>query len=50
MSYSGKMISDPQTEEGITKVEWMSADEISSIKDVAWLSLADLINTSVLRG
>jgi len=50
MSYSGDMICDPQTEEGITKVEWMSADEISKKKDLAWLSLADLINTSILRG
>jgi 8-oxo-dGTP pyrophosphatase MutT (NUDIX family) len=49
MSYSGEMISNPQSEEGITKVEWMSADEISNIKDLAWLSLADLINTFVLR-
>jgi 8-oxo-dGTP pyrophosphatase MutT (NUDIX family) len=49
MSYSGDMICDPQTEEGITKVEWMSADEISKKKVLAWLSLADLINTSILR-
>ena len=49
MDYSGDMIYEPQTEEGITKVAWLSADEISRIKDVAWLSLADLINTSILR-
>jgi 8-oxo-dGTP pyrophosphatase MutT (NUDIX family) len=49
MEYSGKMISEPQTEEGITKVEWMSPDEISQIKGLAWLSLADLINTYILR-
>ncbi len=50
MSYPGEMICDPQTEEGITKVEWMTADEISKKKDLAWLSLADLINRSILRG
>ncbi|MGD0581947.1 MAG: NUDIX domain-containing protein [Bacteroidales bacterium] len=49
MEYSGEMISDPQTEEGITKVEWMSPDEISVIKGLAWMSLAELINTSILR-
>jgi 8-oxo-dGTP pyrophosphatase MutT (NUDIX family) len=49
MDYSGRMISEPQTEEGITRVEWMSPDEISIIKGLAWLSLADLINNSILR-
>ncbi|HVN57870.1 MAG TPA: NUDIX domain-containing protein [Bacteroidales bacterium] len=50
MEYSGSTDTEPQTEEGITRVEWMSADDISEIKDLAWLSLADLINKSVLRG
>ncbi len=50
MNYEGNLVSEPQVEEGITKVEWMSPDEISRIKGLAWLSLADLINTSVLRG
>jgi 8-oxo-dGTP pyrophosphatase MutT (NUDIX family) len=49
MSYNGEMISDPQTDEGITKVEWLMPDEISKIKDGAWLSLTDLINSSILR-
>jgi 8-oxo-dGTP pyrophosphatase MutT (NUDIX family) len=49
MSYDGKMISEPQTTEGITRVEWLLPDEISKIKNGAWLSLNDLINTSVLR-
>lgn len=49
MNYNGPMITEPQTEEGITKVEWLSADELSKIKSTAWLSLMDLINTSVLR-
>lgn len=49
MKYSGKMITEPQTDEGITKVAWLSPDEISSIKGLAWLSLEDLINTSILR-
>jgi hypothetical protein len=43
------MISDPQTDEGITKVVWLMPDEISKIKDGAWLSLTDLINSSILR-
>jgi 8-oxo-dGTP pyrophosphatase MutT (NUDIX family) len=49
MSYDGNMVSDPQTDEGITKVEWLMPDEISKIKDGAWLSLTDLINSSILR-
>jgi hypothetical protein len=49
MSYDGEMISDPQKEEGITKVEWLFPDEINSIKTTAWLSLMDIINSSVLR-
>jgi 8-oxo-dGTP pyrophosphatase MutT (NUDIX family) len=49
MSYDEETILDPQTEEGITKVEWLLPDEISKIKGTAWLSLADLINSSILR-
>ena len=49
MDYSGIMISEPQTEEGITKVSWLSADDISGIKGLAWMSLADLINTYILK-
>ena len=48
MSYEGSPVTEPQTEEGITRVVWMTADEISQIKELAWLSLADLINTSIL--
>jgi len=36
-------------EEGITRVEWLSPDELSKIKESAWLSLKDLINTSIMR-
>jgi hypothetical protein len=43
------MITEPQTEEGITRVEWLSPDELSRIKSTAWLSLMDLINTSVFK-
>jgi 8-oxo-dGTP pyrophosphatase MutT (NUDIX family) len=50
MSYNDEIIFDPQTEEGITRVLWLWPDEISKIKNTAWLSLADLINTSILRG
>ncbi len=49
MDYAGDMTATPQTEEDITRVMWMSPDEISNIKELAWLSLADLINTSILR-
>ena len=49
MSYSGKMINEPQIKEGITKIDWLMPDELSKIKDTAWLSLMDLINTSVLK-
>ena len=49
MEYDGRMISDPQTEEGITKVEWLFPDELNRIKSNAWLSLMDLINSSILR-
>ncbi len=50
MKYGGPMITDPQIDEGITKVEWLSPDELSRIKGSAWLSLMDLINNSILRG
>lgn len=49
MKYGGPMITDPQIDEGITKVEWLSPDELSRIKGSAWLSLMDLINNSILR-
>lgn len=49
MSYNGEIIFKPQTDEGITKVEWLLADEISMIKSTSWLSLTDLINLSVLN-
>jgi 8-oxo-dGTP pyrophosphatase MutT (NUDIX family) len=49
MEYDGEMITKPQIKEGITKVEWLSPDELSKIKSSAWLSLMDLINTSILR-
>lgn len=49
MDYGGVMVLEPQINEGITKVEWLSPDELSKIKGTAWLSLMDLINVSVLR-
>lgn len=49
MKYGGEMISEPQTEEGITKVEWLLPDELNNIKGNAWLSLMEVINSSVLR-
>ena len=49
MSYGEEIIFSPQTEEGITRVEWLLPEEISKIKSTAWLSLTDLINSSILR-
>ena len=49
MDYDGEMIMEHQVEEGITRVEWLSPEELSSIKSKAWLSLMDLINSSVLK-
>jgi 8-oxo-dGTP pyrophosphatase MutT (NUDIX family) len=49
MQYDGKMITEPQTDEGITKVEWLFPDELNKIKTSAWLSLMEIINCSVLR-
>jgi 8-oxo-dGTP pyrophosphatase MutT (NUDIX family) len=49
MNYNGPMINEPQAEEGITRVEWLFPDELSRIKESAWLSLMDLINGSILK-
>jgi len=49
MDYNGKMVTEPQIKEGITRVEWLLPKEISKIKSSAWLSLMDLINGSILN-
>lgn len=49
MKYDGEMVHKPQISEGITSVMWLYPDEISKIKNRAWLSLIDLINTSILK-
>jgi len=49
MKYEGEMIMEPQKSEGITKVEWLFPDELNSIKSSAWLSLMEVINSSILR-
>jgi 8-oxo-dGTP pyrophosphatase MutT (NUDIX family) len=49
MNYDGKMVTEPQIKEGITRVEWLLPDEISKIKSTAWLSLMDLINLSIFK-
>ncbi len=49
MEYDGTMSIEPQVSEGITKVEWLSPDELNKMKKSAWLSLMDLINTSILK-
>ena len=33
MNYDGEMITEPQYEEGITKVEWLFPDELNTIKE-----------------
>ena len=48
MNYDGEMVTEPQIKEGITIVEWLLPDEISKIKSSAWLSLMDLINSSIM--
>jgi 8-oxo-dGTP pyrophosphatase MutT (NUDIX family) len=49
MQYDGEMITEPQSDEGITSVEWLLPDDLNKIKKDAWLSLMDLINCSILR-
>jgi 8-oxo-dGTP pyrophosphatase MutT (NUDIX family) len=49
MHYEGIMKVEPQAKEGITKVEWLLPEEISKIKGSAWLSLMDLINSSIFK-
>jgi 8-oxo-dGTP pyrophosphatase MutT (NUDIX family) len=49
MEYDGVMVTEPQIKEGITKVEWLRPKEISKIKSKAWLSLMDMINTSIFK-
>jgi 8-oxo-dGTP pyrophosphatase MutT (NUDIX family) len=49
MQYNGTMVIEPQIKEGITRIEWLYPDEISKIKAQAWLSLMDLINTSIFK-
>jgi 8-oxo-dGTP pyrophosphatase MutT (NUDIX family) len=49
MQYDGTMVIEPQIKEGITRIEWLYPDEISKIKGQAWLSLLDLINTSIFK-
>jgi 8-oxo-dGTP pyrophosphatase MutT (NUDIX family) len=45
MSYDGDKAVTPQTEEDITKAEWLMPENICLIKSHAWLSLSDLINS-----
>ncbi len=48
MNYDGEMVIKPQKSEGITKVEWLFPDDLNKIKINAWLSLMEVINSSVL--
>ena len=49
MNYDGRMVTEPQAKEGITRVEWLQPDEISKIKSTAWLSLMDMINIAIFK-
>ena len=49
MKYEGEMITEPLYAEGISKVEWLFPDELNKVKEKAWLSLMELINSTVLR-
>ena len=49
MGYEGKMIAKPQTDEGITSVEWLFPKELNNQKTSIWFSLTDMINSSVLK-
>jgi len=48
MHYEGEMIEAPQTEEGITEVRWMKPEGICIIRESAWHSLTELINSEIL--
>lgn len=43
MRYSGKMITEPQAEEGITHAEWLAPGEIAKIRENTFISLMDLL-------
>ncbi len=49
MSYDGEMITEPQIEEGITRVEWLLPDELNRLKGNVWLSLMEIINVTILK-
>lgn len=49
MKYDGEMITRPEEDEGITRVEWLFPEELTKIRGKAWLSLMDLINMTLLR-
>lgn len=49
MSYDKDKITEPQTEEGITKVEWLMPESICLIKCNAWQSLSEVINSLLLK-
>ena len=48
MGYNDEMITTPQTEEGITGVKWLLPEEFYDLKSFTWLSLMDMLNSSVL--
>jgi hypothetical protein len=48
MSYDGEMVENPQAEEGITEAKWMKPEKVCIIKQTAWHSLTELINSSIL--
>jgi len=49
MGYAGEMITNPQTEEGITSVKWLLPEEFNNLKSLVWHSLTDMLISSVLK-
>jgi hypothetical protein len=50
MDYDGKMEGTPQTDEGISALNWMKPDELRSIRHKIWPSLAKLVDFAVKTG
>lgn len=48
MNYDGDMLVSPQETEGITDARWLRPESVSIIRQSAWHSLTDLINSTIL--
>jgi ADP-ribose pyrophosphatase YjhB (NUDIX family) len=47
MDYNGDMEGSPQTNEGISALNWMKPDELRLIRNKIWPSLAKLVDFAV---